>query len=325
MNSTDIVPSTAEAPPTPLSKNAQKRLQKEEQYLLKRAFRKQQDKEKRELKKRKMGTHGDHQVQQVQQPLLSEEEKALAVEARRIKKETAKTDFDNKCKSSFSVIIDCSWENDHNEKSLKSLSQQIGFTYGYNRNSPNPCDLHVTNVGPLLAHKLQKNNSETWWSVNILRGRDFVDLEQFVVNNDNNNYTSIVSSYFNGGLDRKKELIYLTSDATETLTTLSHDCAYIIGGIVDRNRLRNITYQKAVALGIRTAKLPIRENIDLKSTHVLTVNHVFEILLNFQEENDWKKAIEKVIPPRKEANRKEEDEEKNSGGGGDDDNDSENS
>ena len=284
--------------PAPLSKNARKRQLKEEKYQQLKSFRKQHDKEKKELKKRKISNVGeDRRLDVTAQLPLTDEMKAEAVEARRIKKETIKNDFERKCKSNFSVIIDCSWEKDHNEKSLKSLSQQIGFTYGFNRNSPNPCDLHVTNVGQLLSHKLQKNNADTWWSVNILKDKDFIDLEQFITT-----VTSPTSNdTFQNGIDRKKELIYLTSDASETLITVSKDCAYIIGGIVDRNRLRNITYQKAVALGIRTAKLPIRENIDLKSTHVLTVNHVFEILLNFQAENDWKIAIEKVIPSRKEA------------------------
>jgi tRNA (guanine9-N1)-methyltransferase len=53
--------------------------------------------------------------------------------------------------------------------------------------------------------------------------------------------------------------------------------------------------------GIRMAKLPIRDHLRMVSTHVLTVNHVFDILLNFQSTGDWASAISKVLPQRKEA------------------------
>ena len=93
--------------------------------------------------------------------------------------------------------------------------------------------------------------------------------------------------------------MYLTSDAEESLTSLDPSCAYIIGGLVDRNRLKGATYQKAKSLGIRTAKLPIREHVKLNATHVLTVNHVLEILLNFAATNSWPEALSCILPKRK--------------------------
>ena len=105
---------------------------------------------------------------------------------------------------------------------------------------------------------------------------------------------------------KKKKLVYLTADSDELLTTFDPDCAYIIGGIVDRNRLKGITLKKAIELNIATARLPIRENYDLTSSQVLTVNHVYSIMKKFSELSSWKKAIGAVIPERK---VKEEDEE----------------
>ena len=98
----------------------------------------------------------------------------------------------------------------------------------------------------------------------------------------------------------RHRLIYLTSDAEETIETLDVSCTYIIGGIVDRNRLKGATYKKACSQNIKTAKLPIKENLtSLQSTHVLTVNHVIEILLNYMKFHSWSEAIKLAIPIRK--------------------------
>lgn len=49
---------------------------------------------------------------------------------------------------------------------------------------------------------------------------------------------------------------------------------YIIGGIVDRNRLKGTTYNKAIEQGIATAKLPLDKFVEMgAATRVLTVNH----------------------------------------------------
>lgn len=56
---------------------------------------------------------------------------------------------------------------------------------------------------------------------------------------------------------------------------------YIIGGLVDHNRLKDITQQKAIEqgifvnyedLGIKTMRFPITQNLSLKSSTILTVN-----------------------------------------------------
>ena len=52
----------------------------------------------------------------------------------------------------------------------------------------------------------------------------------------------------------KEKIVYLSADAKETLTELKPDELYIIGGIVDRNRYKNLTFDKASRLNIRTAK-----------------------------------------------------------------------
>ena len=52
----------------------------------------------------------------------------------------------------------------------------------------------------------------------------------------------------------KDKMVYLSADAEETLTELKDDEVYVIGGIVDRNRYKYLTLNKAKELGYRCAK-----------------------------------------------------------------------
>ena len=113
----------------------------------------------------------------------------------------------------------------------------------------------------------------------------------------------------------KKKIVYLTSDSTTTLNTLNDDTIYVIGGIVDRNRLKYATINRAQKeLNISTAKLPLAEyltsttpistttkskNEEIRNVP-LTVNHVFDIMLKYKQyNNNWERAFQDVLPSRK--------------------------
>jgi tRNA (guanine9-N1)-methyltransferase len=109
------------------------------------------------------------------------------------------------------------------------------------------------------------------------------------------------------------QIVYLTSDSPNTLTVLSPNTSYIIGGIVDKNRHKGLCYKRACELGIPTAKLPIGEYMTMQSRSVLAINHVVEIMLKWLETGGWGEAFLSVIPKRKEARLKKK------GGDGDED------
>ena len=53
--------------------------------------------------------------------------------------------------------------------------------------------------------------------------------------------------YINFFWERKADLVYLTADSPNELSELDSKKLYIIGGIVDRNRHKNICFNKAVS------------------------------------------------------------------------------
>lgn len=170
------------------------------------------------------------------------------------------------------------------QKEINSLASQIRYCYAVNRRAPHPVYLSVTSLGGETKTVLDRIDGfpEGW----VGRGFECHAESMEKVHNTS-------------------KLVYLTSDSPNVLEELDNDKVYIIGGIVDRNRLKRATIDRAEGLEIATAKLPITEHLNLFSTKVLTCNHVFEILLKYGDcGKDWKKAMLEVLPKRKDVQEK---------------------
>ena len=77
------------------------------------------------------------------------------------------------------------------------------------------------------------------------------------------------SEHWSVALSKHREsLVYLTADAEEEIETLDPKCFYIIGGLVDRNKLKRICFNRAEEHGIRTARLPIASCLQLAGSKV---------------------------------------------------------
>lgn len=187
---------------------------------------------------------------------------------------------------SFEVCLDCSFESDMTPKEINSLASQLRYCYASNKQQP--CFLAATSVaGETLGHLKNVSGYEAWGN------RAFTITDQSM------------EEYYKDRLDR---IVYLTSDSETTVNVLDNSKIYVIGGIVDRNRLKKAALNRADALGVATARLPIDEHLKvMKSTRVLTCNHVFEILQQCRANgNDWKKALLEVLPKRKEFEARED-------------------
>jgi tRNA (guanine9-N1)-methyltransferase len=183
--------------------------------------------------------------------------------------------------SKYQVCVDCSFANVMVQKEVNSLANQIRYCYAANKKAKHPVTTKVTSLGGETLDNLKNVSGFETWST-----RNFNHTDQ-----------GLLESY-----PDKSKLVYLTSDSETVLDTLEDDKVYIIGGIVDRNRLTRAAIDRAEELGIATAKFPISENLSMVATKVLTCNHVFEILVKYRDHgNDWKKTLLDVLPIRKDA------------------------
>ena len=48
----------------------------------------------------------------------------------------------------------------------------------------------------------------------------------------------------------KKQIVYLTADAEQEISEIEQDKVYVIGGLVDHNRIKRATLNKAQAEGV---------------------------------------------------------------------------
>lgn len=193
-------------------------------------------------------------------------------------------------KKASKVIIDCDFEDLMTDKDLNSMARQLSECYSINRKSDKPFNLIFFDVGERLMTLLVKNNVSNWLGVACVKKGDHNNLREYVY--------SVTESKEKEEI--KKDIIYLTADSDNDINELKSENSYIIGGIVDRNKHKLITFNKAQELGISHGKLPIGDMLQLKSSKVLATNHVFAILSHFtNKQADWKEAFLSIIPKRK--------------------------
>jgi Trm5-related predicted tRNA methylase len=109
-------------------------------------------------------------------------------------------------------------------------------------------------------------------------------------------------------ISKPAEVVYLTADTEDELDEVPWDgsVVYVLGAIVDRNRMTRATAIKAKQLGVRAVKLPVERYCpNMAATKVLTVNHCVELLQRRGAGESWASAFARTLPERKEAKGKE--------------------
>lgn len=148
-----------------------------------------------------------------------------------------------------------------------------------------PLQLYLTSLtGPILGGLTSKQPGFTNW-----------DLFR-----EEKHYLDVFSEH-----KKKGTLIFLSSDSpnvlpdSEIIRKRGDEYVYIIGGLVDHNVYKGLTLGLAEKNGIKHARLPIDNCIEMSTSKVLAINHVFEIMLLASTGTSWTDAFLKVIPQRK--------------------------
>ncbi|EEB09770.1 tRNA m(1)G methyltransferase Trm10 [Schizosaccharomyces japonicus yFS275] len=218
---------------------------------------------------------------------LRREKKKARKEERKRKKEAGEEVPSQKKKlrpgkvvpSNMRVVLDCAFDDLMNYKEINSLCQQVTRCYSANRTAIRPVHLYATSFGGRLKER-----------------------QEFVLKGQQNNWKrmkSVEEDYMEVFKEEKDKLVYLSADSENDITELDEDKIYIIGAIVDKNRYKNLCNDKAEKQGIKTARLPIGQYIQMSDRKILTVNQVFEILSLWLEYRDWERAFLEIIPKRK--------------------------
>jgi len=204
----------------------------------------------------------------------------------------------------ITFILDCSWEDLMLEKEVISLSSQITRCYSDAYKARYRAHLAVSSFGGKLKERYDvalSGQYQGWKNVRFREG-DLVEVAEEAKKWMKEPRGGRMEGMFRGQKakpEEESEVVYLSSDASDTLTELKPYGIYIIGGLVDKNRHKGVCYKRATGKGIRTAKLPIGDYLNMTSRPVLAINHVNEIMFKWLELGDWGQAFMQVMPKRK--------------------------
>ena len=152
---------------------------------------------------------------------LSPEERARLKEEHRLQKERWLEDL----KTSPRILIDLDFKEFMRDNEVSSLCQQVMYSYGMIRRAPKPLRLCLSSVNGIIKEKLEKIQGFSKWYAEHYES-DFMSMN---VEDPSYHYSN-------------DHIIYLSADAEEVLTELDPSYLYVIGGIVDRNRYKNLTF-----------------------------------------------------------------------------------
>ncbi|KAB5519036.1 hypothetical protein DKX38_023355 [Salix brachista] len=231
--------------PTTLSKNAKKKLLKQQKWEAKKAEKKAQTKEQ----KKKEGERKRKEWEEKLSSCASEEERLKLIESRReLRKERMgkraeekeeKTQRLRKAKEfGLNIVIDLEFADLMTDSEIHSLVQQglvlivVGLRIQLSYNVKNFTVMHRNGVGEFIIY---------CYAVNRRCASPALQ-------------------------DQKENLVYLTADSETVLDELDLKKIYIVGGLVDRNRWKGLTMKKANEQGIQTAKLPISSYLKMSSS-----------------------------------------------------------
>lgn len=158
---------------------------------------------------------------------------------------------------------------------LSKTFKQLHRCYSINRRAHAPLQLYITgHSNEIIKGAMNKLSGCVNWDVNFCE--------------------EVYHKLFD-----KSDIIYLTSDSPNIIESFDDTKVYIIGALVDHNRLKNICFENAVKDGVGHARLPLDRYFKFKTRTVLTIDQVYSIILKITEGKTWIDAVSDIVPKRK--------------------------
>lgn len=304
--------STADNDGTPkMSKNQLKKLRRKEKWAQERELRKNKRKDQIARKRERRRQMIDEARAKGGEEAVAELRKTWEGSKAKLKRSTLLP---------LTIVIDCGYDDLMLDRERTSLASQLTRSYSDNNRAPWRSHLMFSSFDKLLKERFDTVLSahKNWKGIRIIP-EDFMHAAELAKEQmTSSRGGKLVGPWAeNDAKPQDGEVIYLSSDSPDTLTELKPYSTYIIGGLVDKNRHKGICYKHAVEAGVKTAKLPIGDYIQMASRSVLTTNHVVDIMLQWLELKDWGEAFLKVLPQRKGGKLKDQTKPDVKGGGKD--------
>eukprot|EP00123_Amoebidium_parasiticum_P000673 comp11540_c0_seq1/m.5995 comp11540_c0_seq1/g.5995 ORF comp11540_c0_seq1/g.5995 comp11540_c0_seq1/m.5995 type:complete len:326 (-) comp11540_c0_seq1:175-1152(-) len=172
------------------------------------------------------------------------------------------------------LALDLTFESTMFAGEINSLARQVRTIYGVNVRDANPFRLYLTGLGGATEAQLALQTGFYDWAA-VLEKRPYWEVF------------------------KPSRVVYMTPDSPNELTTIDNSKVYVIGGIVDRARTKNLSFGETHIHKVNTARLPLKTYCpELPNRLILSLVSVYEILLGLRHHNDWGLAIRNAVPPR---------------------------
>ncbi|XP_058517803.1 tRNA methyltransferase 10 homolog C [Ochotona princeps] len=178
------------------------------------------------------------------------------------------------------LVFDMMYDDYMKPKELQNAVSQLLESEGCNRRNIDPFHIYFCNLKTNGAYhtELVKRYREKWDKLLL---------------------TATEKSYVD--LFPKDDIIYLTADSPNVMTTFKHDKIYIIGSFVDKGIQPGTSLAKAKRLKLATECLPLDRYLQWDiGTKNLTLDQMMRILLCLKNTGNWEEAL-KFVPRRKHA------------------------
>ncbi|XP_004706516.1 tRNA methyltransferase 10 homolog C [Echinops telfairi] len=176
------------------------------------------------------------------------------------------------------LVFDMAYDSHMKPKELQNSVSQLLESEGCNRRDVDPFHLYFCNLKTdSNSHtELVKRYKEKW--------------DKLLLTTTDKSYVDLFP---------KGNIIYLTADSPNVMTTFKHDKIYIIGSFVDKNMQPGTSLANAKRLKLATECLPLDKYLQWETgTKNLTLDQMMRILLCLKNTGSWEEAL-KFVPRRK--------------------------